>query len=58
MLATVAPTLDPSVGTIDRTENDSGGDGLGPGDVPQPSVMTTETPRLAMTTRARERLRI
>ena len=47
----------PSVGEIDRTENVGGGDGPA-GDLPQPSVMTTETPRLAMTTRAREPLRI
>ena len=55
--AVVAPAVDPWVGKIDSTENDPDGDGP-PGSQPQPGVMTTETPRLATTTRARERLRI
>jgi hypothetical protein len=49
----VDPTVDPSAGKIDSTENDGCGDGA-TFDLPQPGVTTTDTPRLAMTTRASE----
>ena len=54
----VAKTVGPSDGEIDRTENgdDGGGDGAD-GGLTQPSVVTTETARPAMTARVREPLR-
>jgi hypothetical protein len=50
----VAPSLNPWVGEIDSTEKDSDG----PDGESQPGVMTNASARLAMTTRAKDLLRI